>query len=879
MLRRALLAGAAAVALLSATAEAFPLFSGGAGTSGGGASVLTTLTLVNTSGSTQATNFVTKMFGHVFKKGDVPSGTYPQFQLTNGTVCPATIWALSTWTSDGSLRRCAAMIRVPSSIAGSSTLTINVLNGGSAPASSALSTANLSARDLKVVLTGITNLSGAWTSSLNTGISNATEIKVIANGQAGMVWRILQPLNNGSDHGQLVCYWYVAALQDASNGLWRIRYTPQIVQPYLDIDAPAKLKRGFSAVIKDGASTLVTMAPSAAFSFTTTNGVAQISATGHGLETGMGGQMSGSIPTGFSASTDYYVRVQDANNFFLFPTAGNAVDNISGITPTSSVTGTFTPHIELVHFAGCFGSQSNGEWQSIQGGGSAAADCTVRVQFNKTYWRSTRVLPPYDLTVTTNAAASQSYTPNGHGALDFFFETTGERTTIGVQPSWVAAHFLNQDAVSEQAVRVNALSLGNSNLNLRQHSTGTVPAVNNTAYTGMGSAVPTLRWSQTNVSGFTGPADDTIGIMDFSGNTSHWPSPAYYAALITGEPQYDDLQAQFANWAIYSRFSKSFTVSATTYYGAVFQDTSQARTDAWGSREVGLASALLPDAYWEASGNVKTYFTDCMKSGYDGMVAYNAAQSSFWTTNGIYHFRQDDCTGAPWQHSFMISVAALIYGATEYANALAFLNHLVKFPGAVATDIGIYHYTAFTMNMRTTDSGGGPLVTAMSQIHWSPGAGFSFTDTQSTNLTGILPSNGQLTITQGDKLLWFIASAPSGASNMVSYFARTVTDPGVSSNKTLKAATTNSDGTIITIGADNSGEFAGLRMQTIPPSGTSLDYPSNTGYCANARGAFRAAEAVGATMPGTIRADMDAIFVNTGATFTTEAKNAMTTAY
>ena len=44
--------------------------------------LITTLSLVNTSGSTQAANFVSPMLGMPFKQGDVPSGQYPQFQLT-----------------------------------------------------------------------------------------------------------------------------------------------------------------------------------------------------------------------------------------------------------------------------------------------------------------------------------------------------------------------------------------------------------------------------------------------------------------------------------------------------------------------------------------------------------------------------------------------------------------------------------------------------------------------------------------------------------------------------------------------------------------------------------------------------------------------------
>jgi hypothetical protein len=40
----------------------------------------------NTSGSTQATNWISPMIGHPFKQGDIVSGGYPKFETTGGTV-------------------------------------------------------------------------------------------------------------------------------------------------------------------------------------------------------------------------------------------------------------------------------------------------------------------------------------------------------------------------------------------------------------------------------------------------------------------------------------------------------------------------------------------------------------------------------------------------------------------------------------------------------------------------------------------------------------------------------------------------------------------------------------------------------------------------
>ena len=66
--------------------------------------LITTITLQNTSASTQAAGFVSPMFGLPLKQGDMPAGQYPQFKLTDGTNCPASIWGVSSWP-DGSMKR------------------------------------------------------------------------------------------------------------------------------------------------------------------------------------------------------------------------------------------------------------------------------------------------------------------------------------------------------------------------------------------------------------------------------------------------------------------------------------------------------------------------------------------------------------------------------------------------------------------------------------------------------------------------------------------------------------------------------------------------------------------------------------------------------
>ena len=129
-------------------------------------SVLTTLTLSNTSATAQAADFVSPMFGLPLVRGHVPAGTFPQFVLEDDTYCPATLWGITSWP-DGSMKFCAGMIRVPASVAGSGSLVVEVQNGGTAPPASSRTTAELTSADLKVELTGVTNLSGVWTAAVH----------------------------------------------------------------------------------------------------------------------------------------------------------------------------------------------------------------------------------------------------------------------------------------------------------------------------------------------------------------------------------------------------------------------------------------------------------------------------------------------------------------------------------------------------------------------------------------------------------------------------------------------------------------------------------------------------------------------------------------
>lgn len=242
--RRALLAMfGAAGAIFGVPEAAQALLFSGAQVGGGGGTLLTTMTLLNTSGAVQAVGSCTQIFGHPFKKGQIASGDAPIFKTSGGTTIPYSVSVLKATWNDGSLKHAAFMLRLPVTIAGNGSLTVNIYSGGTYPSNSSRTTSDYSAGglDLKVNVTGQDNLSGTWTSSLSQGVSvgNSDNYKYM-DGDAGRVDRIRASFRQSSaDHGQLEGYWYVAALNDASGALGGIRYMCRVCQPWYNVASPA----------------------------------------------------------------------------------------------------------------------------------------------------------------------------------------------------------------------------------------------------------------------------------------------------------------------------------------------------------------------------------------------------------------------------------------------------------------------------------------------------------------------------------------------------------------------------------------------------------------------------------------------------------------
>lgn len=847
--------------------------------------LLTTITLHNTSGGTIPAGAVTPMFGHPFKNSDIASGTYPQFRSPNGQNCDFSFLGRRS-RNNGSWKWSGFAIRTKEDISAGGMQVISIYNGGSAPSAPSVGISDISARDFKVTLTGLDNLSGSWVSSLTQGITDNDELLDIsglsnAGGNVLKFFRVRQQfMQSAANHGQLESYHYVAVLQDASNGVGGFRWLPRVVQPWYDVDSPTKNKRDFNWTLADGGSTIATMSPGAACQFTWDSGSNFLSSN-NTLSTGVAGRLTttGTLPTGLSTGTTYYISPDPGsgvdNRLYFCPTALDAVvyDHKTTVSGAGSGIHTFTPHTEIVHFASVFGATADGKYQFIQGGGSFTADAPIHIEFDKAYWKATEMLPTYMLSVEPDPNPTQTYTPNTRAQLRAVFNATGPDQQIGPQPVWVARAFMNQTEADLNGVRVNGLCYGNIALCVKNSSTGTMPVVtatSGTPFTGMGTASATFRWSTANSNGFTAPSGDNAGIY-LATDGSHWGGgAAYYAYLATGEPQYFDLQAETANYLTFCRqetLPTSTNVNDGTpgprnnatlgIYGFTQGETGGGdRDDAWSFLMGCLASGIRPDVTWEKAA-LGSYLDSLVQSNLDFFDAFNALQDSFWNDNGWFWFFDAYPLLPPWMYFYKYFSWCFADGVLEGACSSQ-LTHLSKFVESVHANVDIFHMTGYRCLCWES---AGTMVTSMDQMFFSPGGGTQWSFDSGTDLLTYIIFGNKATYTLNDKFMCQFSSPGAWLPPFTEYNVVTLTDPGTGSDKTFKISATPSPGSPVNITTDpppNLTENVGIRYQTIPTDSWGMDYSNiNGGYTTIGNAALNMGAARGQTGIAAAKAAMN----------------------
>ena len=641
---------------------------------------LTTMTLINTSGSTQTSGFITPIFGMTFKKGDVPINTAPKFQI--GGIDQPYSWGLQSYYSDGSLRHASFMFRCSSSIAGNGTLTVNINSGGTAPSASSRTLTEVYAQNLQVGGPGLGlfgGLVGTWNGYLRNDANN-TEQYVYLDGQAGKSWRIkthMAQSAGGTAHGQLEVYQYVTALQDNSGNLGGFRHIARITQPYYNLDTPTKALRAFSSISTQygaGPTSIPLTWPFTNTNFTTVNGsmAATVASAGthnfySGAQPGNGSDCVNCVPGYLSATTDGALSTGQVYFAFTYGAANNntyfqlSVNNygLTGAISLAGGTGTFVPVPVVLHGLSVYTADSQGRSNFFQGTGSMSADNTMRTQFNQAYLHSTGAIPPWNLTlqgvafsgtvkdipaiVTSSSSSywmgSPTWNPVTCGPLAQSWRGgPGNVPDIGPLPTWACCHFYNQTAVSDMAIRSIAFASDfDGSGSVRDVSTGNYINITNTSYSGMPAPSSNQQTGvmivASLVEGFTPASTPTYGNQSFlwgageqaAQDPSHRPSSAFYAFLIFGEPHFHDLMIEAATGDTLENYGPNRVPSSPAGYGIIATYSEYGlRGTAWALRDVMLAANFCAATSPDGSA-IPTYLNDLVSTN---MTYINALFSS-----------------------------------------------------------------------------------------------------------------------------------------------------------------------------------------------------------------------------------------------------------
>jgi len=873
--RRAILSGIGVLALaVAAQQEANAILFSGTAAAAAGSTLLKTAQIVNDGGGTAAADSHPPMQGLLFKKGEIPAGTYPILKTAGGTTIPYTYSTDKVSWSDGSLKILPVLTRYPSSITAGATVNVEVWSGGSAQSASGLALSDLYAENFTVVGVGFATsndqLSGTWTCDLQS--SNVVETVVVGDGPAGIIWRILCDFKqSGSAHGQLVTYFYVQGLKGPS-GLAGWRILPRITQPYYNNDTPAKYWRGFSSLTLQYGAGPTTFDPVAnsysAKTFTWSGADDLLNCTAHGYKEGIAGRFTttGTLPAGLSLNKTYWLYFP-YNSTTQFQVIDHPMTNAGSrvtITDGGSGTHTFTPCNYVCHFGTAWIATTAGRYVYVQGAGSVASEPNLRIVADKTYDRATKILPPYNLSIgTVTSNNSYDWAPQTIGPLYGYIGAAGERDDIGIINAFHARHFFKQSAVDEKLMRVIALSQGNLSLCVRDVTTKGIPNLSlATSYTGMPAAANTFQWNPAGgaANTFTAPTGGTLyaGAVFQGPSMDHNTDHCFYTYIATGERQYLDMVQEMGNGSLATNGtgSKNLTVGATTYYNVSCGGKSGGvRTNSWSGRAMVFAAIVSPDANADGTAS-STYFHDLATNEGTFLSAWQAEQvaaNAWWGTSGFWHPKGTASGRSSWQGGYTWSFLNMFAWAYENADAQALCSHHLKWPCYVSAQSGNLWClgTYYELNSTTANTLGPPFSNGDS--YWGPynsAANISWT-ISGNQFTWTTPKH---TPANGDKVIFWCLQRPgSNFSFMTTYYAVNTSGNNFQLSATLggSAIVVQSDSDLIAFGNGTGqpvyAQFAAIVIPLNPPS---TGFVSSDDYGANQRANINWSVAGGATATG-----------------------------
>jgi hypothetical protein len=324
---------------------------------------VTTHTVRNQSGSTVTNAYF--QVGQGFKRGEVPS----THKLVLGDIefQPDDI----AYWDDGSIQHCVLTGFIPSIPASSAfSLAVQKQSGSYTP-SGLRSIADITAHDLKVVLTdvrGYDNVlegSGSFTFAVNDWINDSSRVRKYKTGAVSDAWEVFgfaKDNTGGAAHAHLCGRWFIEVVTDPSNPslVWGIKYIVEMQAGFIAVAGAQSYT--YKAALYDGAVLVNDFTETWSFASTAINTTTKrITLADHGLKMAecVVFTSTGSLPTPVVANRPYFVRVIDANTFELYLTpdgvfaGGATTTNPRNVTAIDATADTVTLAATLNQFEIC----------------------------------------------------------------------------------------------------------------------------------------------------------------------------------------------------------------------------------------------------------------------------------------------------------------------------------------------------------------------------------------------------------------------------------------------------------------------------------------------------------------------------------------------
>jgi hypothetical protein len=701
------------------------------------AGAFATRNFVNDGTTAQPAGIPTKSFGMLFKDGDICNGAAPTF-LDRNTPQPfsASPQNARVFYPDGCLRFATFMLRPTFSVAPGGTHAVAITGGGSWPAPSRRTLAELYAQKLAVIAPHFSAIRapnpavdvGAW---LLDDTNNYRQV-VWLDGDAGKAVKIsvmMAPNQGAAPEGQLRFDFYAFLLNDANGNLGGFRWLGEMRQPAYNLDNPAKGFRFFAPpsttnpasgvnwqVVGPGGSGKVTTPliwPFTAHEFTTcTNqfdgnlGGCTTSPNNYWTGAGANGNIlpvivNGSgLPPGLGNTELAFILAfqGDVHNFNFHWSGTGTADTRINLTGVGS--GTVTPIPGLYSFGKLTFADKDGEYLYFRGSGTITADTALRDQAYQPYLQSIGILPPIDLSLigkVPDTAYAFDWNPLNIG--DFLQDQTnaGDHADIGTMPNNAFIDFFNQSKVSRKVNMIGGLAAGLQTFDFTDKNTDTIANISGSTYTGMAASVAsTINWGGWDggiPGGFTKPPDGTGALGFTASSKEHGPTYSFWPYMQTGRLEFLDSLEEVANGSLlyyypYQR-NTTFPYNATgvlTYFPGEF------RTMGWDNRDMQFAALMCPydpknptALSYDGTQTCK-YFNDLadLSANYpvdqfaQGAKVYGSAwpyvkSRALWSPWDGSNFQRD---GPEWEVAF-VAYSEAIAAARGNAKAKEFLSNII----------------------------------------------------------------------------------------------------------------------------------------------------------------------------------------------------------